>query len=496
MTPPRVRFAPSPTGFLHVGSARTALFNWIYARSVGGRMLLRIEDTDEARNQPEMVDLIYDLLSWLGIDWDEEPVFQSERRERHREAVESLLECGAAYLCDADNRPVAGTALRPGLAARFRMPAGRTVTFTDVVRGEVSFASDDLEDFVVWRSAGTATFLLANAVDDVDMGVTHAIRGEDLLSGVPKVILLLEALGVEPPVYAHLPLLVNAARKKLSKRRDDVSLGDYRAPEEWSDRASSETSQYHAYIDKIAAPEAVTATGRASDDSADDQADLPTYAQVVGVVDRLADESTYVLAAAGGFPGELVNGWRGKTVHSFDCEYGYSCMGYEISGGWGAKMALPDREVVVMVGDGSYLMMNSDLYSTVLTGHKLIVIVCDNGGYAVINRLQLAQGGVPFNNLFADSRVQQVTPVDFAAHAASMGCESETVTSIAELEAAFQRAQASDRTYVIALNTHAYRWTEGGSFWEVGVPEVSASSDVRAARAAMDAGKDAQRVGW
>ena len=225
----RVRFAPSPTGFLHVGSARTALFNWIYARSVGGRMLLRIEDTDEARNRPELVDLIYDLLSWLGIDWDEEPVFQSQRRERHREAVESLLAAGAAYLCDAENRPVSGTALRPGLAARFRMPRGRTVAFTDVVRGEVSFASDDLEDFVVWRSAGAATFLLANAVDDVDMGVTHAIRGEDLLSGVPKVVLLLEALGAEAPIYAHLPLLVTASRKKLSKRRDDVSLGDYRA---------------------------------------------------------------------------------------------------------------------------------------------------------------------------------------------------------------------------------------------------------------------------
>ena len=224
----RVRFAPSPTGFLHVGSARTALFNWIYARSVGGRMLLRIEDTDEARNRPELVDLIYDLLEWMGIDWDEAPVFQSEGRERHRAAVETLLGAGAAYLCDAENRPVAGTALRQGLAARFRIPKRRTVSFHDEVRGEVTFATDDLEDFVVWRSGGTPTFLLANAVDDVHMGITHAIRGEDLLSGVPKVVLLLEALGVEAPTYAHLPLLVNAARKKLSKRRDDVSLGDYR----------------------------------------------------------------------------------------------------------------------------------------------------------------------------------------------------------------------------------------------------------------------------
>ena len=229
MTAARVRFAPSPTGILHVGSARTALFNWIHARSVGGRMLLRIEDTDESRNRPELLDLIYDLLSWLGIDWDEPPVLQSERRERHRDAVRSLLESGAAYLCDADNRPVAGTALRDGLAVRFAVPSGRTVTFDDVVRGEVSFAGDDLEDFVVWRSNGTPTFLLANAIDDVDMGITHAIRGEDLLSGVPKVLLLLEALELQAPIYAHLPLLVNASRKKLSKRRDDVSLGDYRA---------------------------------------------------------------------------------------------------------------------------------------------------------------------------------------------------------------------------------------------------------------------------
>ena len=303
----------------------------------------------------------------------------------------------------------------------------------------------------------------------------------------------LNAARFDATKHRSLPLVADA-REGLTEL--GAALGDYRGPEEWSDRAASETSQYHSYIDKIAAPESTVTAGRTVEDLADDQAELPTYAQVVGAVDRAADESTYVLAAAGGFPGELVNGWRGKTVHSFDCEYGYSCMGYEISGGWGAKMALPDREVVVLVGDGSYLMMNSDLYSTVLTGHKLIVIVCDNGGYAVINRLQLAQGGVPFNNLFADSRVQQVTPVDFAAHAASMGCEAETVSSIAELEAAFQRARASDRTYVIALNTHAYQWTEGGSFWEVGVPEVSTSPEVRAARSEMDSGKADQRVGW
>jgi 3D-(3,5/4)-trihydroxycyclohexane-1,2-dione acylhydrolase (decyclizing) len=152
--------------------------------------------------------------------------------------------------------------------------------------------------------------------------------------------------------------------------------------------------------------------------------------------------------------------------------------------------------VIVFVGDGSYLMMNSDLYSSVLSGHKLIVVVCDNGGFAVINRLQVNQGGAPFNNLLADSRVREVVPVDFAAHARAMGCHGETVGSIAELEAAFGRARAADRTTVIAIATSAYDWTEGGAFWEVGVPATAHRQEIVEARAAMDAGTAAQRVGW
>ena len=217
---------------------------------------------------------------------------------------------------------------------------------------------------------------------------------------------------------------------------------------------------------------------------------------MIGAIDRLAEPADYAVSAAGGFPGELNNGWRAKALNSFDSEYGFSCMGYEISGGWGSKMALPDREVIVFVGDGSYLMMNSDLYSSVLSGHKLIVIVCDNGGFAVINRLQVNQGGAPFNNLLVDSKVTEVVAVDFAAHAASMGCIAETVATIPELEAAFGRARAADRTTVIAIRTSAHDWTEGGAFWEVGVPEISERTSIRDARAAMDAGKSTQRVGW
>ncbi len=224
----RVRFAPSPTGFLHVGSARTALFNWLHARSTGGTYVLRIEDTDEERNRPEMTSGLLSELEWLGLDWDEGPFYQSEQKERHREVVQDLLDRELAYLCDSDNEPVKGNKIQDGLAVRFRMPKNEVIEFEDVVRGFVSFATDDLEDFVIWRSNGTPMFLLANAVDDADMGITHAIRGEDLLSGVPKVLLLLQAMDAPQPTYAHLPLLVNEQRKKLSKRRDDVSIADYR----------------------------------------------------------------------------------------------------------------------------------------------------------------------------------------------------------------------------------------------------------------------------
>ena len=339
----------------------------------------------------------------------------------------------------------------------------------------------------------------ANAMAaDADAVLAVGTRMQDFTTGSWTVfgdesapIVGLNAARFDATKHMCLPLVADAREGLIEL---GAALGDYRAGTDWTARAASETAQYHAYIDKIAAP--VTLGTGDDGDSADPHAELPTYAQVVGAVDRAADASTYVVTAAGGLPAELVNGWRAEGIHSFDCEYGYSCMGYEISGAWGAKMAMPEREVMVLVGDGSYLMMNSDLYSTVLGGHKLIVVVCDNGGFAVIDRLQVNQGGASFNNLFADCRTERLVDIDFAAHAASMGCKAETVHTIAELEAAIERARAADRTYVIALRTHPHRWTEGGSFWEVGVPEVSARPSVRAAREAMEAGRARQRVGW
>jgi 3D-(3,5/4)-trihydroxycyclohexane-1,2-dione acylhydrolase (decyclizing) len=170
-------------------------------------------------------------------------------------------------------------------------------------------------------------------------------------------------------------------------------------------------------------------------------------------------------------------------------------MGYEIAGGFGAKMATPDADVLVMVGDGSYLMMNSDIYSSVITGHKLIVVLCDNGGYAVIDRLQNFKGVPSFNNMFETSRVSQQVGVDFAKHAESMGARAETVGTIAELEQALDRAKAADRTYVVVIKTDPVTWTPGDAWWDVGVPEVSERAQVRKASAEHAEGKKKQRLG-
>jgi glutamyl-tRNA synthetase len=246
-SPARYRFAPSPTGFLHIGSARTALFNWLAARHEGAEFVLRVEDTDTQRSKPELVSLIFRTLEWLGLDWDGEAVFQAQQAEAHRAACDRLETSGAAYWCDCTPEQVKARAearggkpgydghcrdrdLGPGAGRvlRFRTPDEGETAFTDVIRGEVAFPNSDLEDFVIVRSSGEPLFLVANTVDDLEMGITHVVRGEDLLNATPKTLLLREAIGGgAPPVYAHLPLIVNEKRQKLSKRRDDVAVEDY-----------------------------------------------------------------------------------------------------------------------------------------------------------------------------------------------------------------------------------------------------------------------------
>jgi glutamyl-tRNA synthetase len=206
----RVRFAPSPTGELHVGGARTALYNWLLARGSGGALVLRIEDTDRERSTPENVEQILDALRWLGLDWDEGPVSQYERRERHGEAIEELLAGGHAYEDEG--------------AVRLRVPDEGETQVEDAIRGPVSFPHSAIDDFVIRRSDGSPLYNLAATVDDLDMGITHVVRGADHLSNTPRQVMILRALGAEPPRYAHLPLLHGPDGKKLSKRHGAASV--------------------------------------------------------------------------------------------------------------------------------------------------------------------------------------------------------------------------------------------------------------------------------
>jgi glutamyl-tRNA synthetase len=248
---PRVRFAPSPTGFFHVGSARTALFNWLFARQRGGVLVLRIEDTDTERGRTEWLDGIISAMAWLGLEADEGPFHQTEVEQRHRDLAEFLFEQGYLYACDCSRTEIdertkdkptpgydgycrdRGLPRSAQTALRFKVPEEGETIVDDVVRGRVVFPHQSMEDFVVVKSSGHPLFALANVVDDRDMQITHVIRGEDLLPTTPKQLLLWEALDlvdrpVALPQFAHLPMLVNEQRKKLSKRKDPVAVESYR----------------------------------------------------------------------------------------------------------------------------------------------------------------------------------------------------------------------------------------------------------------------------
>ena len=246
---PRYRFAPSPTGYFHVGGARTALYNWLLALKNNGTFVLRIEDTDESRNQPQWTQGIIDALAWIGIDSNdphfEGPYFQSTNADAHVVAAHKLFAAGHAYYCDLTTEQIQerakaaglngydgysrdrGLAAGPGHVLRFKVPAGKTIVH-DTVRGEVEFDNSTIEDFVLLRGNGTPVFLIANVVDDMTMNITHVVRAEEHLPNTPKQQMLWDALGVTPPVWAHVPVLVNEQRKKLSKRRDKVAVEQYR----------------------------------------------------------------------------------------------------------------------------------------------------------------------------------------------------------------------------------------------------------------------------
>ncbi len=293
---------------------------------------------------------------------------------------------------------------------------------------------------------------------------------------------------------------LNAARHDAGKHRSLPVVGDaklgitalgaamdgYKAPAAWTARAKTERANWDAYV-----VENVAYANRPN-----------SYAQAIGVVNDLCDPRDRVVAAAGGLPAEVTANWRTLDVGTVDVEFGFSCMGYEIAGAWGARIAQaqrePDKDTLVFCGDGSYLLMNSDVYSSVLTNKKLIILVLDNGGFAVINKLQNNTGNESFNNLIADTPTATTQiGVDFAAHAASMGAIAETVSNPSELGDAFKRAKAADRTSVIVMKVDAHEgWTaEGHAWWEVGTPNVSDSKRVRDAHTDWESSRDLQRKG-
>ncbi len=267
---------------------------------------------------------------------------------------------------------------------------------------------------------------------------------------------------------------------KVSLMELSTVLGDWKAPDNWYQKSRNELKAWNEYVDKESGPT---------------NQKLPSYAHTVGAIYRNADPHSIAVTAAGGFVGEVVQVWRPKELNTHETEWGFSCMGYEISGALGIKMANPDKEIISFVGDGSYLLQNSDIYTSVITNHKLIIIVCDNGGHAVINRLQLFKGGKEFNCQFSSSKVENLTDINFAKHAESLGATGEEVSSIADLEKAFERAKKSKKTYVISMKTDAYQWLEGSAYWESPTLEIPTTEENKKALKEHLAGKSKQRQG-
>jgi 3D-(3,5/4)-trihydroxycyclohexane-1,2-dione acylhydrolase (decyclizing) len=337
-------------------------------------------------------------------------------------------------------------------------------------------------------SIGVTGSTAANALArEADLVLAVGTRLQDFTTGSHSLFNQASLLNLNINGFDTLKLrgLALQADARSGLQALDTALPGWKADAAWTAKATKLAAEWRAKVDAI--------TGRRD-------AKQPYEGEVIGAVQRSAEDSAMrdiVVCAAGGLPGELHKLWRTSVPGGYHLEYGYSCMGYEIAGGLGVKMARPDREVIVIVGDGSYLMMNSEIATSIMLGLKLVIVLLDNRGYGCIHRLQQACGGAPFNNLFDDGmRTTDGAPrVDFVAHAASLGAVAEKVDGIAGLEAALKRARASKRTSLVCIETDPNRsTTEGGWWWEVAVPEVSQRKEVVAARKAYEQGKQEQKA--
>ena len=444
---------------------------------------------DPADCGPAFLGLPQDVQGWA---WDYPAAFFARRvhRIRRPQPDPAEVEAAAAAITRAE-RPV--------------IVAGGGVQYSGAIEALECFATAHGVP-VVETIAGRANLTAEHPLNVGPVGVT----GSDSANAVAGRADLVLAVGTRLQdfttgswtVFApDAPLVaLNAARHDAGKHgarpvvadaRDGLAalgaaLAGWRAPEGWAEEARAERRDWDAYVARNTA----VRNGPSS------------YAQAIGVVNARCHPRDRIVAAAGGLPAEVTANWRTLASGTVDVEFGFSCMGYEIAGGWGARIAQcevePERDTIVLVGDGSYMMLNADLHSAALTRKKLIVLVLDNGGFAVIDKLQRNTGNEGFNSLYADCpTVPEPFGVDFEAHARSMGAVAETVAGPSELAEAFGRAKAREQTSVIVMAVDAHEgWTERGhAWWEVGHPEVSDSARVREAHAAQEAGRARQRAG-
>ena len=331
----------------------------------------------------------------------------------------------------------------------------------------------------------TGTSAAHRLAEEADVVLAVGTRLQDFTTGSwalfqnsSKTIIGLNVQPFDAGKHHALPLVADAAEGLAELA---AGLQGWKAPADWTANAAAGKKAWQAEAARATAPT---------------NAAYPSDAQVIGAVQRAMGSSVTVLHAAGGLPGELHKLWQAGAPGSYHAEYGFSTMGYEIAGALGAKMARPEQEVVVMLGDGSYLMLNSEIATSVMLGLKLTIVLLDNRGYGCINRLQMATGGANFNNLLKDSRHETLPDIDFAAHATSLGAIAEKVSSIADLENALEKAKKNSRTTVIVIDTDPLISTEaGGHWWDVAVPEVSTRKEVNAARKSYEEKLKLQRVG-
>jgi 3D-(3,5/4)-trihydroxycyclohexane-1,2-dione acylhydrolase (decyclizing) len=444
---------------------------------------------DPADCGPAFLGLPQDVQGWA---YDYPAAFFARRLHRIRAQSPDTLEIAdaARALCAAA-RPViiAGGGVQYAGAAGELAAFARThgIPVVETIAGRANMLGADAHNIGPLGVTGSDS---ANAVAGMaDVVLAVGTRLQDFTTGSWTVfapdakIIGLNVGRQDAAKHQSLPVVGDA---RLGLLALGAQMGDYRADAEWLSAAQSHRRRWDEYVAANVA-----------------QGNRPnSYAQAIGAINALCDRRDRIVTAAGGLPAEITANWRTLGIGTVDVEFGFSCMGYEIAGGWGARIAQtetePQSDTIVFVGDGSYLLMNSDIYSSVLSAKKLIVLVLDNGGFAVINKLQNNTGQPSFNNLIADCpTIPAPFAVDFAAHARAMGANAETVANPAALGAAFLRAKAADKTTVIVMQVDAYEgWTtQGHAWWEIGTPETSPLADVRANHAAVQQGRAGQRQG-